>query len=84
MHNLALYYFRGEGGPQDLASAAQWFRKAAEAGVTDSQFNLGMMYQTGSGAPQDLAEARKWFSRAAAQGDTAAREAMKALETPAG
>ncbi len=84
MHNLGLYYFRGEGGPQDLVSAAQWFRKAAELGVTDSQYNLGMMYQTGSGAPRDLAEARRWFSRAAAQGDAAARDAMKALEAPAG
>ncbi len=26
MHNLALYYFRGEGGPADAAAAAQWFR----------------------------------------------------------
>ncbi len=41
MHNLALYYFRGEGGPQDAAAAAQWFKKAAQHGVVDSQYNLG-------------------------------------------
>lgn len=80
MHNLGLYYFRGEGGPQDLASAAQWFRKAAAAGVVDSQYNLGLMYQSGSGVQQDLAEAYKWFALASAQGDGAAREGAEKLK----
>ncbi|ACG79179.1 localization factor podJL (Polar organelle development protein) [Phenylobacterium zucineum HLK1] len=80
MHNLGLYFFRGEGGPQDLASAAQWFRKAAEAGVVDSQYNLGLMYQAGSGVQRDPAEALKWFSLAAAQGDGLARTAAEGLK----
>jgi len=80
MHNLGLYYFRGEGGPQDLASAAQWFRKAAELGVVDSQYNLGLMYQSGSGVQKDPAEALKWFSQAAAQGDGLARTAADRLK----
>lgn len=79
MHNLGLYYFRGEGGPQDLASAAQWFRKAAELGVVDSQYNLGVMYQSGSGVQKDPAEALKWLTLAAAQGDGQARAAADAL-----
>jgi localization factor PodJL len=73
MHNLALYYFRGEGGPQDLATAARWFRKAAEAGVIDSQYNLGLLYQSGSGVGRDEAEAYRWFATAAAGGDVQAR-----------
>jgi localization factor PodJL len=80
MHNLGLYYFRGEGGPQDLASAAQWFRKAAELGVVDSQYNLGLMYQSGSGVQKDPAEALKWFSLAADQGDGLARTAAEGLK----
>lgn len=80
MHNLGLYYFRGEGGPQDLASAAQWFRKAAELGVVDSQYNLGLMYQSGSGVQKDPAEALKWFSQAAARGDGLARTAADRLK----
>ena len=80
MHNLALYYFRGEGGPQDTAAAAGWFRKAAQRGVTDSQYNLAQLYQAGSGVPRDLAEAYKWFSIAAIGGDAQARAAAVALE----
>jgi localization factor PodJL len=73
MHNLALYYFRGEGGPPDAAAAAQWFRKAADHGVVDSQYNLGLLYQSGSGVPRDLTEAYKWFQIAAKAGDSEAR-----------
>jgi localization factor PodJL len=80
MHNLALYYFRGEGGPQDTAAAANWFRKAAQRGVVDSQYNLGQLYQAGSGVPRDLAEAYKWFSIAAIAGDAPSRAAAIGLE----
>jgi localization factor PodJL len=80
MHNLALYYFRGEGGPQDLSAAAKWFRKAAEAGVVDSQYNLGLLYESGSGVERDFAEAYKWFTIAAAGGDAQARANAVELE----
>jgi localization factor PodJL len=80
MHNLALYYFRGEGGPQDTAAAAQWFTKAAQHGVVDSQYNLGLLYQSGSGVPRDLAQAYKWFSVAANAGDSQARASAIDLE----
>jgi localization factor PodJL len=56
-------------GP-NYKSASQWFRKAAERGVADSQFNLGILYARGIGVEQNLAESYKWFSLAAAQGDT--------------
>lgn len=80
MHNLALYYFRGEGGAQDTAAAAGWFRKAAQRGVVDSQYNLGQLYLAGSGVPRDFGEAYKWFSIAAAAGDASSRGAAMALE----
>ena len=79
MHNLALYYFRGEAGPRDLAQAAAWFRRAAEAGVADSQYNLGLLYEAGSGVARDPAEAYKWFSIAANGGDDQARANAAAL-----
>jgi TPR repeat protein len=56
----------GEGVPRDPAAAAQWYRKAAEAGNADAQYNLAMMLDAGDGVPQDPAEARKWFAKAAA------------------
>ena len=80
MHNLALYYFRGEGGAQDTAAAASWVRKAAQRGIVDSQYNLGQLYQAGSGVPRDLAEAYKWFSIAAIGGDGPSRAAATELE----
>jgi len=80
MHNLALYYFRGEGGAQDTAAAAGWFRKAAQHGVVDSQYNLGQLYQAGSGVPRDLGEAYKWFQIAAIAGDAPSRAAAIGLE----
>jgi localization factor PodJL len=82
MHNLGVFYFRGEGGPQDLASAAKWFRKAAEGGVIESQYNLALLYQTGSGLQKDLTKARYWFAEAAGQGDTEASRALASLDRP--
>ncbi len=81
MHNLALYYFRGEGGPQDTPAAAQWFKKAAQHGVVDSQYNLGLLYQSGSGVPRDLTQAYKWFTIAANSGDGEARASAMELES---
>ncbi|HEY0435121.1 MAG TPA: SEL1-like repeat protein, partial [Phenylobacterium sp.] len=80
MHNLALFYFRGEGGPQDPVAAARWFKAAAEHGVVDSQYNLGLLYAAGSGVPKDPAQAYRWFSIAANAGDGQAREAAVAQE----
>jgi len=70
MHNLAvLDADGGQQGRQLRGTRAQWFRKAAERGVADSQFNLGILYARGIGVEQNLAESFKWFSLAAAQGD---------------
>src|SRR6202030_165494 len=59
---------RGNRGP-NYTNASLWFRKAADRGVADSQFNLGILYARGIGVEQNLAESFKWFSLAAAQGD---------------
>ncbi len=70
MHNLAvLSAENGESGKPDYAEAAQWFRRAGELGIRDSQFNLGVLYGRGLGVPQDLAQSWVWFSLAARQGD---------------
>jgi TPR repeat protein len=44
------------------------FRKNAEQGNAQAQFNLGWAYSTGKGAPKDDAEAVKWYRKAAEQG----------------
>ena len=69
MHNLAVLDADGGGKGANYKSASTWFRKAADRGVADSQFNLGILYARGIGVEQNLAESFKWFSLAAAQGD---------------
>ena len=57
------------GAKPAYASAMPWFRKAAEHGLRDSQYNLGVIYARGFGVQQNLAESFLWFSLAANQGD---------------
>ncbi len=58
----------GQGMPQNLPLAVQWFRKAAEQKDALSQFAIGMLHDEGKGVPQDLKEAARWFRLAADQG----------------
>ena len=70
MHNLAVLTAEGgESGKPDYASAAQWFRKAAEYGVRDSQYNVAILLARGLGVPQNLSLTYVWFAIAANQGD---------------
>jgi localization factor PodJL len=80
MHNLALDYFEGAGGPKNATLAAQWFRKAADLGLEDSQYNLGRLYEEGFGVAQNAAEAYKWYLIAARSGDAEAQAAAARLK----
>ena len=71
-YNLGVLYDEGAGVEQDLAVAADWYRKAAEQGFIDAQTNLGTMYYYGQGVACDYHEAAKWFQLAADQGDAEA------------
>ena len=68
MHNLAVLYATA-GAVPDYDSAAQWFDRAAEVGVRDSQVNLAILYARGDGVPRDLEKSYKWFAIAANDGD---------------
>ena len=57
----------------------KWYRKAAEQGQVDAQYNLGSFYRKGWGVPKDYAEAVKWYRKAAEQGDEDAKAALKRL-----
>jgi hypothetical protein len=54
-------YETGEDVPQDLAAAADWFRRAAEQGQPQAFARLGKLYALGAGVPRDLAQAHTWF-----------------------
>ena len=60
-------YCTGDGVEQDFEAAVEWFRKAAEQGLAEAQFNLWVCY-SGKGAAKNLEEAAKWLRKAAEQG----------------
>ena len=52
----------------DNEYAFSCFRKAAELGFAEAQYNLGYMFLKGIGVVQNIVEAIKWFRKAAEQG----------------
>jgi len=46
---LGYLYFKGLGVTQDFATAADWFRRAAEHGQPEAQLFLGMLHYDGNG-----------------------------------
>jgi uncharacterized protein len=65
----------------DYASAAAWFRKAAEQGLPQAQLQLGSMLKEGKGIPVDKAEAYFWLVLSYEAGNQTAAESLKGLET---
>ncbi len=65
---LADQYLHGEGLPRDTARAADYYRRAAEAGIPRAQLQYGIMLLDGEGVTQDSSEALEWIFRARQQG----------------
>jgi uncharacterized protein len=66
-------YANGQGVAQDYAQAVAWYRKAADQGDADAQFNLGEMYRNGQSVAQDDAQAVIWYRKAADHGNALAQ-----------
>ena len=62
---IAGYYEKGLGTPVDMAVAAQWYIRAADAGSVDAAAWLADAYQNGRGLPVDADKATEWARRAA-------------------
>jgi serine/threonine protein kinase len=52
--------------------AAQWFRRAADAGDRSGMLHMGGMYQLGMGVPQDDGAAVRWYRKASGAGEPSA------------
>ena len=72
-------YANGKGVDQNDATAMNWYRKAADKGNTQAQYNLGLMYGKGKGVPQNLSEALRWLRKAEANGSDQAAGAIQAV-----
>ena len=64
----------------DYVQAAQYFRTAAELGLTTAQCRLALCYFEGEGVEQDLDMAFLWVERASEQGLESAAELLKLLK----
>ncbi|QJQ06359.1 sel1 repeat family protein [Undibacterium piscinae] len=58
---------------QEYSAAAKSFKKAADKGNPEAQFNLGLMYLKGEGVEQDYPEAMALFRQSAEQGNARAQ-----------
>ena len=68
-HELGNCFMMGQGVAKDEFEAVRWFRKSAEQGNIDGQYNLGVNLSAGVGVPtRDIAEAIKWYQLAGSQG----------------
>jgi localization factor PodJL len=74
-------YAEGRGVPADMATAAVWFARAAEAGLAPAQFRLGAMYEKGVGVKRNLTEARRLYRAAAGKGHATAMHNIAVLYT---
>jgi TPR repeat protein len=75
---LGSMYEYGEGVPKDYSEARVWFKKAADQGSSEAQFQLGFTYVNpvvayNLGAAKNYNEARIWFRKAADQGHVLAQ-----------
>jgi TPR repeat protein len=68
----ALYATGDWTGPRDSVRAVEWYRRAAERGHPDAQYNLGFMYLLGEGVQADPNEGVRWLRRSADLGDECA------------
>ena len=60
----------GDGVSVDKAKAAELYRRAADMGESDAQYDLAFMLDSGEGVPADHEEAERYFRMAADQGDS--------------
>jgi TPR repeat protein len=64
---LGYLYDMGQIVVRDTSQAADWYRKAADAGDPLAQWLLGRLYVPGTGLPRDLTAAQKWLTLSANQ-----------------
>jgi len=66
-----LYY-----GTTNTAEAVVWFRKAADQGLADAEFQIGQLHDFGFGVTQDDRAALDWYRKAAGRGHPPAERSV--------
>ena len=60
MADYGLLIYQGRGGDKNLAQAAEWFKKSAEAGDKTGAFYWALVNAKGEGVKQDIPTAKKY------------------------
>jgi len=78
--DLGAFFATGDwSGPKDPSRGLYWYRRAAERGHVDAQYNLGFMYILGEGTETDVNEGLRWLHLSAMQGSWPARRLLADL-----
>jgi len=73
-------YGKGLGVERDDVKSFEWYKKAAEQGHPNAQFNLGVIYSKGRGTDKDEKSSKEWYARAAEQGNENAIRVLQNIE----
>lgn len=76
---LAYMLDAGLGAGQDIAGAANWYKKSAEQDFLPAVVYMGYIYSQGRGVAKDEKEAFKWYTRAAQMGDAIAQNNLATM-----
>ena len=69
---LGILYEKGNGVPENPATAAKWYQKGMENGNPAAVRRLAELYRLGLGVPHDESKAKELLNKASAMGDKAA------------
>jgi localization factor PodJL len=72
LFEVGAVYTEGRGVKADLAQAAKWYQRAADAGVIPAEYRLASLYEKGTGVGRDLNKARTLYQQAAEKGNASA------------
>jgi localization factor PodJL len=79
LFEVATRYAEGRGMKSDMAEAAIWYERSAEAGLAPAQYRIGNMYEKAIGVERDIAKSRDWYEKAAEQGNASAMHNLAVL-----
>ena len=81
MHNVAEMKLIGDGTEKDLVASFNWYKKAAQYDLVNSNYMLGKMYEMGWGVDQSNKNAFDAYLKAALMNDAEAMVRMATLIT---
>ncbi|MEI2298102.1 peptidoglycan-binding protein [Ensifer sp. MJa1] len=78
-YEIGARFTEGRGVQENMAEAAKWYQRAADAGVVPAQYRLATMYEKGTGVERDAAKAKALYLAAAGQGNASAMHNLAVL-----